>query len=1066
MTSSQFTEDNLVQKTTADYLEHQLGWDSVYAFNSETFGTNGTLGRANDSEVVLTRYLRQALEEFNPDLPRGAYENAIRELIQVSAAQSTLQTNREKYGLLLNGVRVTYRNLQREVETRTLRIFDFENAENNHFLAVRELWISGSIYRKRADIVGFVNGIPLLFMELKNVNKSVQSAFEENLADYKDTVPQIFHHNAFAVLGNGIDAVIGSFSAPFKYFRGWKRLDEDEPGVVDMETLLKGVCTKPNFLDLFENFILFDDSGERLVKIVAQNQQYVGVNRAIRSLEARQGSGGKLGVYWHTQGAGKSYSMVFFSRKVHRKVGGNFTFLVMCDRDDLENQIYRTYAGCGVVGENEDARASSGRHLQRLLGEHRAYVFSLIQKFNQDVVPDEPYSERDDIIVMVDEAHRTQYGRLASNQRAALPNALYIAFTGTPLMQDDEPTRQVFGDYVSQYAFQRAVEDGATVPLYYDSRGEKLGIETEELNELIAEKLDELEISDFDVEQRLEQELRRDYHIVTAPERLDAIARDFVRHYTTAWESGKAMFVAIDKITAVKMHSLIEKYWEDRITELEAELPLESEDEERLLLEQQLNWMKETKIAVVVSEEQGEIAKFRKWELNIKPHRKLIRNGFETPDGERIDVESAFKRDGHSFRVAIVCAMWLTGFDVKSLATLYLDKPLKAHTLMQAIARANRVHEGKNNGLVVDYCGILKNLRSALATFAGHTGEDESDTAVLPAKAHEELLNELLEAIDIVRSFLAAKDFRLEDIIEKEGFARNAAIDSAKEIINENDETRKRFEIMAREVFRKFKSCVNVPGIYDHRGTYDAINIVYKSLQKDRDQADISQIIKELHEIVGENINVAEVDNGEDGRLYDISAIDFEKLRQEFSESRLKNTQVQNLKEAIEKRLSLMLAQNPLRTNFQEHYENLVAEYNREKDRLTIEQTFEALMSLVVALDEEQQRAVREGLDEPTLALFDLLKKDSLAPSEIRRLKKVTVDLYARVQTEVTRISDWQWKESTRDGVKLTILDFLYSDETGLPDSYSEDEITEKANLVFGHFLSLEQRGLSLAAVS
>ena len=1066
MNQSPYTEDNLVQKTTADYLERQLGWISVYAYNAETFGPKGTLGRANDGEVVLTRYLRQALEDFNPGLPDAAYENGIREIIQVTAAQSTLQTNREKHDLLRNGVKVTYRDPQGQMETLTLRVFDFENAESNQFLAVRELWIRGPLYRRRADIVGFVNGIPLLFMELKNVHKSVQSAFEENLADYKDTVPHIFHYNAFAVLGNGIDALMGSFSAPFDYFREWKRLDEEEPGVVDMETLLKGVCTKSNFLDLFENFVLFDDSGERLVKIVAQNQQYLGVNRAIKSVEESQGSDGKLGVYWHTQGAGKSYSMVFFSRKVHRKLGGNFTFLVMCDRDDLENQIYRTYAGCGIVGEHENVRASSGNHLQALLGQHNAYVFSLIQKFNQDVVPNEPYSDRDDIIVIVDEAHRTQYGRLALNQRAALPNALYIAFTGTPLMNDDEPTRQAFGDYVSKYAFQRAVEDGATVPLYYDSRGEKLGIETEELNELIAEKLDEFEISDFDVEQRLEQELRREYHIITAPERLEAIAKDFVRHYSNAWESGKAMFVAIDKITAVRMHSLLENYWADRIIELEAERPQAIDDDERLSLEQQLIWMKETKIAVVVSEEQGEVAKFKNWGLDIKPHRRLIKDGFETSDGERTDVESAFKMDGHQFRVAIVCAMWLTGFDVKSLATLYLDKPLKAHTLMQAIARANRVHEGKNNGLVVDYCGILKNLRSALATFAGHTGDDESDTAVLPAKAHEELLNELLEAIDIVRSFLAEKDFRLEDIIEKKMFERNAAIESAKEIINENDETRKRFEIMAREVFRKFKSCVNVPGIYDHRGTYDAINIVYKSLQKDRDQADISQIIKELHKIVGENINVAEVDNGEDGRLYDISAIDFEKLRQEFSKSRLKNTQVQNLKEAIEKRLSLMLDQNPIRTNFQEHYENLVADYNREKDRLTIEQTFEALLNLVVALDEEQGRAVREGLDEPTLALFDLLKKDTLTPSEIRRIKKVSIDMYAIVQTELTRISDWQWKESTRDGVKLTILDFLYSEETGLPDSYSEDEITEKANLVFGHFLSQEQRGLSLAAVS
>ena len=410
MKPSPYTEDNLVQLTTADYLERQLGWQSIYAYNTETFGPDGTLGRANDGEVVLTRYLRRALENYNPGLPDGAYENAIREIVQVSAAQSTLQTNLEKYNLLRNGVKVTYRGSRGEMETRTLRVFDFENAENNHFLVVRELWIKGPLYRRRADVVGFVNGVPLLFMELKNIHRNVRRAYDENLADYKDTIAHIFHHNGFVVLGNGVDARIGSYSASFEFFREWKRLDEDDPGVVDMETLLKGVCTKSNFLDLFENFVLFDDSGERLIKVVAQNQQYLGVNRAIRSVETRHNAGAKLGVFWHTQGAGKSYSMVFFSRKVYRKLGGNFTFLVLCDRNDLDNQIYRTYSGCGVVGKYEEVRADSGKHLKRLLGEHKAYVFSLIQKFNEDVVPNEPYSDRDDIIVIVDEAHRTQYG--------------------------------------------------------------------------------------------------------------------------------------------------------------------------------------------------------------------------------------------------------------------------------------------------------------------------------------------------------------------------------------------------------------------------------------------------------------------------------------------------------------------------------------------------------------------------------------------------------------------------------------------------------------------------------
>ena len=1066
MSLSSYTEDNLVQQTTAEYLERRLGWESVYAYNTETFGTEGTLGRAGEEEVVLTRYLRQALEKLNPGLPDEAYENAIRDIVQVSAAQSILQTNIEKYDLLRNGVKVTYRDPDGGMETRTMRVFDFDHAGSNHFLAVRELWIKGPLYRRRADIVGFVNGVPLLFMELKNIHRNIRRAYDENLADYKDTIAHVFHHNAFVVLGNGVDARIGSYSALFEFFREWKRLDEDEPGVVDMETLLKGVCTKSNFLDLFENFVLFDDSGEKLIKVVAQNQQYLGVNRAIRSVETRYDAGGKLGVFWHTQGAGKSYSMVFFSRKVHRKLGGNFTFLVLCDRDDLENQIYRTYAGCGVVGEHEDARAEDGKHLKRLLGEHKAYVFSLIQKFNEDVSPDEPYSDRNDIIVIVDEAHRTQYGRLALNRRNALPNALYIAFTGTPLMKDDEITRRMFGDYVSRYGFQRAVEDGATVPLFYDARGEKLGVATNELNEKLAEKLEEFETGGIDVEQRLERELRRDYHVITAPERLDAIAKDFVTHYSTAWESGKAMFVAIDKITAVKMHGLIMRYWNERIAELEGELSGTTDDEERLTLERQSAWMKETKIAVVVSEEQGEVDKFRKWDLDIEPHRKLIKEGFETDDEQRIDVESAFKKDGHPFRVAVVCAMWLTGFDVKSLSALYLDKPLKAHTLMQAIARANRVHEDKNNGLIIDYCGILKSLRGALATFGGHTGEEDGGKEEDPAKPQEELLEELVEAIDMARSFLAAKNFRLEEIIEKSGFERNAAIMAAKEIINENDETRKRFEIMARAVFRTFRACLNIEGVNDQRKAYDAINIVYKSLQEDREQADISHIIQGLHQIVGESISVTDAERSQETPVpYDISAIDFDRLRQEFARSPQKNTQVQNLKGAVEKRLASMIATNPLRTNFQQHYEELVEAYNLEKDRVTIEQTFEALLKLVADLDEEQERAVREGLDEETLALFDLLKKDDLTPADIKRIKTVAVDLYAKLQSELTRIRDWRKKEATRDRVKQTIFDFLYSDETGLPASYSEAEITAKSNMVYAHFLCQQQQGAAFAAM-
>lgn len=1061
---SVYTEDTLVQQTTAEYLEHILGWESVYAYNNEDFGPDSLLGRESDREVVLTRILRAKIESLNPGLPTTAYEDVVRQIVTVSSSQTLAATNREKYELTKDGVQVTFRNAKGERVRERLRVFDFDYPENNHFLCVRELWVRGDLYRRRADIVGFVNGLPLLFMELKNVSKDIRAAYEQNFLDYKDTVPHLFHHNALVVLANGVDAKLGSVTSRFEHFHEWKRLAEDQPGVVDMETLLKGVCGKGNFIDLLENFIIFDDSAGESRKILARNHQFLGVNLAIEAVRDRKNRDGKLGVFWHTQGSGKSYSMVLFTRKVHRKLGGNFTFVVLTDRDDLDTQIYKTFAGCGVVDNDRDpCRASSGEHLTQLLAQHKSHVFSLIQKFNQTVVEGEAYTQRDDIIVITDEAHRTQYGTLALNMRNALPNASYIGFTGTPLFKDDEITRRVFGEYVSTYDFQRAVEDKATVPLYYDARGDKLGVAVGDLNERIAEKLEELETGNIDVEQRLEQELKRDYHIITAGKRLDQVARDFVHHYSTAWETGKAMLVCIDKITCVRMHKLIEFYWSGRIRELEAQLPSAADEQDEQYRRRQIEWMRQTQMAVVVSEEQGEVEKFRKWELDIIPHRRLIKEGIDLPEAmrrqpqfqnmQRLSLDDAFKAEEHPFRIAIVCAMWLTGFDVPSLSTLYLDKPLKAHTLMQAIARANRVSEGKNNGMIVDYCGILKNLRKALATFAGtgDGGRGGEGGETEPAKPEEELLADLAEAIALVRVFLVERSASLDEIFQQTGFARNAAILAAKEAANTNDETRKRFEVMCRAVFSKFKACITIEGVNEYRRDFDAINIIYRSLQQDREQADITDIIRQLHQVVDEAIETHPDRVGEKSEAYDISKIDFDRLRREFERSPAKRTTVQNLKNAIEQRLQRLLLQNPLRTDFQKHYEEIVAEYNREKDRLTIEKTFEALLQIISEMSDEESRAIREGLDEESLAVFDLLKKPDLTSGDIKRIKAVAVELLETLKAEKLRINHWRDKEATRDAVRLAIQDYLWSEATGLPETYSETDIRDRSEAVFLH---------------
>ncbi|MFP4134913.1 MAG: type I restriction enzyme endonuclease domain-containing protein [Halothece sp.] len=484
--------------------------------------------------------------------------------------------------------------------------------------------------------------------------------------------------------------------------------------------------------------------------------------------------------------------------------------------------------------------------------------------------------------------------------------------------------------------------------------------------------------------------------------------------------------------------------------------------QEALYKQRQIQWMEETIASVVISQEQGEVQKFREWGLEeeINFHRNRINNGFELADGKQISLEAAFKKADHPFRIAIVCAMWLTGFDVPPLSILYLDKPLKAHTLMQAIARANRVYEGKNNGLIVDYCGILQNLREALATFAGKTdeGREEDDQRVNPARSQENLLEELQSAIDEVRDFLQTRNASLDEILEATGFTRNAAILKAKEAINEDSETRKRFRILCREVFRKFKASTNITGVNDYRQLHDVIKLLDRELEEDEQVTDVNQVLRELYQVVGETIEVTNT-NTEEGELYDISQIDFERLKEEFRKTSQPRTTVQNLKQAVENRLQQMINRNRSRIDYQRRYEQIIDRYNQEKDRLVIEQTFDELLNFIQDLEEEEQRSTREGLSEEALAIFDLLKKPDLEQSEIKQIKQVASNLLQLLKEEISQLDQWYEKESTRDRINSKIYDFLYNEETGLPvDSYQdEEEIEDKAKVIFLHAMEVYQ---------
>lgn len=1116
-------EDRLVQQTFAEHLRDRLGWESVYAYDAETFGPHGLLGRGSEREAVLLRDLRAALARLNPELPDAAREQAADKLTRIDFARSLLQHNREFYGFIRGGVPVQWRDEQGEACHAHAQVIDFRHPAGNRFLAVRELKLQGvrvPHYNRRADLVCFVNGLPLVFIELKAVYRNIRAGFDDNLTDYmgEHSIAQAFHHNAFLVVSNGDQARYGSITSRWEHFVEWKRHAETDKARLDAQSLLDGMLAKDRLLDLVQNFVLFDDSragGTR--KVVARNHQVLGVNNAVASVlrqeelkrrippaerlltyrvrmpelrraaepnpiveatvlstadEARTAAAndvltlrkradrdlGRLGVFWHTQGSGKSYSMVFFAEKVRRVVPGNFTFVVMTDRDDLDDQIWRTFIGCGITDERTP-RAGSGRELQELLRGNPRFVFSLIHKFNQPV--GEPYSERDDIIVVSDEAHRTQAGKFARNMRLALPNASFIGFTGTPLFKHDELTRRIFGDYVSRYDFKRSEEDRSTVKLVYENRGEKLGIARLDLNDRIADAVEKADL-DPDQSSLLEKLLGKDYEVITADDRLDKLADDFVEHCSTRWESGKSMLVCIDKITCARMLQRIAPRWQSRLARIRSELAAQdaallvatdADVREHLAgvverLRGRAQWMESTLIEIIISEAQNELRDFAKWGFDIIPHRVVMKTGFATPDGKRLTVEDAFKHPQHPFRIAIVCAMWLTGFDVECLATLYIDKPMRAHNLMQAIARANRVFPGKDFGLIVDYNGMLKSLREALAQYA--LGDDSSGGAGGIVAPIEELVASLQQAIEAAHAHLLAQGFDAARLQGTKGFTRIEALKDAVNAVLASDESKRRFEIMAREVFVRFKALLMEPSALDWADRHDDIEAIYKKLQDRRDTADVTELLKELHRIVNEAIRAAQPgqDHAE-GLTIDLSRIDFEKLRDEFARKvRRKHAALQDIRDVVEKKLAQMLARNPLRMDFYKKYQAIVADYNREKDRVTVEQTFAQLVALAASLDDEQARAAREGLNDDELALFDLLFKAGIGQAERERLKQASRELLRSLQSLLAPMPAWARNASTQAEVKVFILDELWRSLPRPP--FTEAEAETLAERVYG----------------
>lgn len=1029
----------LVELPAIDCLA-SLGWETANLYD-ETFGIDGTEGRKSSAEVILVRRLRKALERINPGYPATAYEQAVEQLTEDRSKQIPVNANQAFYKLLRDRVKVEVTDIEGNLQTVDLSVVDWKNPDNNDFFLAQQMWVSGEMYKRRCDLVGFVNGIPLIFIELKGPHVPLKSAYDDNLKDYKgQSVPQLFHPNAFIILSNGSQTRVGTITSPWEHFFEWRRIDDEtEAGSTSLETALRGLCDKRRLLDVVENFTVFETARGGLIKKVAKNHQYLGVNKAIEQMVELRESGDReaakrLGVFWHTQGSGKSLSMVFFSQKVLRKLPGKWTFVMVTDRSELDDQIYKTFTATGAI-TGAEVQATSAENLKQLLREDHRYVFSLIQKFRTEKGEVYPkISDRDDIIVITDEAHRSQYDVFALNMRNALPHAAFLGFTGTPLIAgEEERTREVFGDYVSVYDFARSIEDGATVPLYYENRTPELQLTNENLNKDIERLLEEAEL-DEEQEKKLEREFAREYHLITRDDRLETVAADLVKHFLGRGYRGKAMMVCIDKATAVRMYDKVQAHWKQHLADLRAQLKTATGDARETLIDK-IEVMETTDMAVVVSQSQNEIEDLKAKGLDIVPHRQRMVN-------ESLDEQ--FKDPDGPLRLVFVCAMWITGFDVPTCSTLYLDKPMRNHTLMQTIARANRVAAGKTAGLIVDYVGIFRNLQDALRIYA-----KPNQPGQLPIKEKAALVDQLEGLLKEAQAFCTSLGIDLNGIVATPPAKRLEALQKAMDVILEAGEDQtKAYLLLAGQVARTFKAILPDPEANAHAPTSVLVSYVGAMIKALRPPPDISGVMSDLDALLDDSIATEGYRIGERPQpeaLIDLSQIDFAALQKKFEEGK-KATETEKLKGQIEKKLDKMVRENKGRIDFLEKFQKLIESYNSSSHNL--EEFFKDLMSFAQNLTEEEQRAHRENLTEEELAIFDLLTQPEPALSEKEKdeVKKVAKELLAKLKAEKL-VLDWKLKTQTKADVERTIRDFFLQ----LPKAYTIELKKDKRSKTYAH---------------
>jgi type I restriction enzyme, R subunit len=1052
--------------------------------------------RQRKSEVVLVPRLRKALERINENTDAKLLDKAIQEIIQDRSLSGMVGANQQIYQILKDGVKVDIGQSERKderdnEEQKKIQVIDWEHPKNNDFLLVANFWIYGQMGNQRIGLLGFINGLPLILPELSIVN-DLQEIYDGAIAEYKRNLPQLFWYNAFIIVSDGRKSKMGSLTASWEFFFEWKRIaSEEEEESPTLDTLLVGTCEKERFLDIVENFTLFNQKEGSGTKIVGRNHQYLGVNAAFERIRHKEELQGKLGVFWHTQGSGKSYSMAFFAQKVQRILDGQWTFVIVTDRDELDKQIYKTFANVGAVTEPEEAvhatgwgDLNGGQHLKQLLQheKHRT-VFTLIQKFYTEDAGQvyETLSKRADVIVMVDEAHRTQYDELARHMREALPNASFIGFTGTPLIEEEEQeTRTTFGPYISIYNFSQAIKDGITVPLYYENHTPAIKLTDPDFAAAMKKLAEDADLSDEQKDKLIEQSLQEG-SVLVDNERLELVAQDIVEHFMQRGYMGKAMVISIDRITAGRMYAKVQKYWKRYQERIEERLKVEKDGQERKKLESTVEYMQQTEMTIVISTTQGDVQRFSSLGIDIQEHQRRMHTAAED-----------FKAEEKPLRIVFVCAMWMTGFDVPCLSTIYLDRPLRNHNLMQTIARANRVFKkDKTNGLIVDYVGTFNDLRDALAIYALDRDERTND---MPVGDKSELVRVLGEALNDIETFCREQGVDIQypeqdeypgkdsdpnqhEILEQgkreapsmpaqtpltstvtlevggkqSKEERIQSIKDAADRLVVNDDSKLHYLALAGDVHRLYKAILPDSAEKNYEGRVHLFRQIELAIYAAMRGGSLAEIIGKAKGLIDDAIETMEYDLREapdpytvEG-VFDLSRIDLDELAGSLKTGNT-HLKAEELRGILSRKLQQMIQVNKSRVDYQNKLQQIIDDYN---DRSANYATYpDELIAFTRELQEEEQRPGREQLSEEELALFDLLTRPTIQLSDEDReaVKIVARELLKDLKGGKLGL-DWQKKQKERGRIQETIETIL----DNLPSTYTKEVYKKKCEDIYIH---------------